>query len=124
MIAMRTIKAFGCFLLVALTARCATGRGAIQSGSARVLPNSISVYAHPSMPNAPFVDGVIQFGDKRESISTHLFVCEGQVGPLFVIGEDTYWHVYISGETPEDRMVRQLCETARPAIEKFKATHR
>jgi hypothetical protein len=103
-------------------AACATGRGAIESGSAHVLPNSISVYAHPSMPNAPFVDGVIQFGDKRQSISTNLFVCEGQVGPLFVIGEDTYWHVFVTGGRPEDRMVRELCDTAHPAIEKFKAS--
>ena len=97
---------------MAVLSGCAGTRTVIQSGNARLLPNTVS-------ESGGFIYGLIEANDRRHQVSIFTSDCERGTGTLFL--DDSTGpinNVLRAGNKPEDDLFRQLCAAAGKAGER------
>lgn len=96
---------------VALIAGCASPSSAVKSGTAQLLPSSVTA-------SAGFISGVILAHGERRTISVPLYQCRAGVGAFVMDDGSAINNLLLSGDKPEDRMFRDLCAAGLSIAEK------
>ena len=97
----------------ALLTGCATPDAQIRRGNASLLPQSVSANFHGVVL---YIDTLVEIRGQRHDVSVLEHDCEAGIGELHVDHDYIYsvQHVLISGDKPEDRLFKEICETGMP----------
>jgi hypothetical protein len=128
---MVAFRHFAVFVFAFVLAGCATPRTAMEHGTARLLPDSVYVGPFVGNPRNAFIYGVIEGSGQRETISIVATDCDHGVGTIFFSGASVNLHdsnhmdnLLFSGNTPADKMFKDLCTIGLPLVEKYFAQQR
>jgi hypothetical protein len=86
---------------------CATTNSAIRTGSAKLVPHSVSG------GDSSFIYALVEIRGDRHSISVNTAGCWSGVGTIFVDDLSPSIDVVRDGNKNEDELFRQICETAK-----------
>ena len=99
-------------------AGCSTFHAAVENGTAKLLPNSVTIGFSQFTPANPVIYGVIEepYG-RRDRISVTPADCRVGVGTIYFAGGDSPVNYLVSAaDKPKDQIFKGLCTIGLPLI--------